>query len=194
MMTAVPPSGFTMLWKPHFTPGFCPKGDLKPARGATTLVTVAHIADVAALTGVSLKPGVEFTLPRRRQSRHRYRDSNESQRGHPRDRRKNSFLQVPGDCRSDSVLRPLPAARQPLPVPSTDGRRRRSSAPGSSTPAAMCDMHHIQSWSTGGKTDLPNLTFVNPGAFDNPGRWLRRKAEERETRRKLEGLGGDEPP
>ena len=43
--------------------GFQPGGELQPARGTTSVVTVAHIADVAALAGVSLPEGEDFVLP-----------------------------------------------------------------------------------------------------------------------------------
>ena len=41
------------------------------------------------------------------------------------------------------------------------GEERISSAPGTSAPAAFCDVHHIQSWESGGETNLDNLTLVD---------------------------------
>ena len=43
------------------------------------------------------------------------------------------------------------------------GEEGGSSAPGMGTPGAMCDVHHVQSWASGGGTDLDNLTLVDPG-------------------------------
>lgn len=41
------------------------------------------------------------------------------------------------------------------------GEERISTAPGTSAPAAFCDMHHIRSWESGGETNLDNLTLVD---------------------------------
>lgn len=41
------------------------------------------------------------------------------------------------------------------------GEERISTAPGTSAPAAFCDIHHIKSWESGGGTDLDNLTLVD---------------------------------
>ena len=57
------------------------------------------------------------------------------------------------------------------------GEEGGSSAPGSSTPAARCHIHHIDGWEHGGETDLHNLTLADPGNHarvndlrDNPDR------------------------
>lgn len=41
------------------------------------------------------------------------------------------------------------------------GEERISTAPGTSAPAAFCDVHHIHSWESGGETNLDNLTLVD---------------------------------
>lgn len=41
------------------------------------------------------------------------------------------------------------------------GEERISTAPGTSAPAAFCDIHHIRSWESGGETNLDNLTLVD---------------------------------
>ncbi|MDK8511307.1 DUF222 domain-containing protein [Corynebacterium bovis] len=42
------------------------------------------------------------------------------------------------------------------------GEEGMSMAPGSATCAARCHMHHIDSWESGGMTDIDNLTLVDP--------------------------------
>jgi hypothetical protein len=58
------------------------------------------------------------------------------------------------------------------------GEEGLGSAPGSATPPAFCQIHHIVSWLSGGGTDLPNLTLVGPVAHagvddsrSDPKRW-----------------------
>lgn len=69
------------------------------------------------------------------------------------------------------------------------GEEGGSSAPGSSTPAARCHIHHIDGWEHGGDTDLANLTLADPGNHarvndrrDNPDR-----VETRNPRKRSEG-------
>ena len=37
---------------------------------------------------------------------------------------------------------------------------RGCSAPGCSVPGYLCDVHHVEEWSAGGRTDIDNLTFA----------------------------------
>lgn len=243
--------------------GFQPGGELQPARGTTSVVTVAHIADVAALAGVSLPDEQEFALPGsgKAVSDAGVRISISQAVQQMVDR--NSFLQVLGNEGQTLYFgrsRRLGTLPQYLALLGEEGG---SSAPGMGTPAAMCDVHHVQSWASGGGTDLDNLTLVDPGthrkiddarrdenswwtlrpdeapevlddserketrgsdgaaipdrvvwvppkdkagsrkvrsnedpdAFDNPGRWLRRKAREKQTGDTADGNGqsGQDP-
>lgn len=143
--------------------GFQPGGDLQPARGTTSVVTVAHIADVAALAGVSLPDGKDFVLPGsgKAVSDAGVRISISQAVQQMVDR--NSFLQVLGNEGQTLYFgrsRRLGTLPQYLALLGEEGG---SSAPGMGTPGAMCDVHHVQSWSSGGGTDLDNLTLVDPG-------------------------------
>lgn len=58
------------------------------------------------------------------------------------------------------------------------GEEGQGSAPGPVSPPAFCQIHHITSWLSGGRTDLPNLTLVGPQAHagvddsrSDPKRW-----------------------
>lgn len=66
------------------------------------------------------------------------------------------------------------------------GEEGVGSSPGSSTPPALCQIHHIDGWEYGGPTDLDNLGLVAPGPHarvndrrDSADRW--------ETRRGTDG-------
>ena len=143
--------------------GFRPGAELQPARGTTSVVTVAHIADVAAMVGLELPEGKEFRLPGVQEVigdtgvRLSVRDAFSRLIG------RNSFLQILGDEGQTLFLgrsRRLGSMAQYLALLGEEGG---SSAPGRATPAAMCDIHHVEAWGNGGKSDLPNLTFVDPG-------------------------------
>nr|WP_240393964.1 HNH endonuclease signature motif containing protein [Corynebacterium lactis] len=143
--------------------GFSPGGELKPARGTTTLVTVAHIADVAALVGASPEWTKQFAVPGTGQTVTDTGTRLSLSEVVGDAIAKNSFLQVLGDEGQTLYFgrsRRLGSLAQYLALLGEEGG---SSAPGNSTPPAMCDIHHVQSWGAGGGTDLSNLTLVDPG-------------------------------
>lgn len=143
--------------------GFRPGGELRPARGTTSVVTVAHIADVAALAGVSLPDGMEFVLPGSGKAVSDAGVRISISQAVQQLVNRNSFLQILGDEGQTLYFgrsRRLGTLSQYLALLGEEGS---SSAPGMGTPGAMCDVHHIQSWTTGGNTDLDNLTLVDPG-------------------------------
>lgn len=143
--------------------GYGKGADLKPVRGTTSIVTVAHISDVAKIAGVELKDGDTFSLPGTGKAvsdtgiRLSIAETIEKVVAG------NSFLQVLGNKGQSLFLgrsQRLGSMAQYLALCGEEGG---SSAPGKATPPAMCDMHHIQSWAQGGPTDISNLTFVDPG-------------------------------
>ncbi len=128
------------------------RGRLAPARGTTSIVAVTTLAELLALNGTaSTDTNVQMTVA----------DAVE------RCDARNLFLQVL-DFRGRTLYfgrsRRLGSMDQYLALFGEEGM---SSAPMSSAPAASCHMHHIQGWKFGGKTDLPNFTFVDPGTHAN---------------------------
>lgn len=143
--------------------GYGKGAELKPVRGTTSIVTVAHISDIAKIAGVELSEGEQFTLPGTGKAvsdagvRLSVAEAIEQVVAG------NSFLQVLGDKGQSLFLgrsQRLGTMAQYLALCGEEGG---SSAPGKATPPAMCDMHHIQSWAQGGPTDISNLTFVDSG-------------------------------
>ena len=143
--------------------GFGIGATLKPVRGTTSVVTVAHISDIAKIAGVKLQGTDGWKLPGMGKAisdggvRMSIAEAIEKVAAG------NSFLQVLGDKGQSLFLgrsQRLGTMAQYLALCGEEGG---SSAPGKATPPAMCDMHHIESWTRGGATDISNLTFVDPG-------------------------------
>ncbi|MEL4152182.1 HNH endonuclease [Corynebacterium bovis] len=76
------------------------------------------------------------------------------------------------------------------------GEEGMSMAPGSATCAARCHIHHIDSWESGGLTDIDNLTLVDPlthakidDSRTDPSRWWTVRADARNRERSGPGGG-----
>lgn len=144
--------------------GFGKGAPLKPVRGTTSIVTVAHISDIAKIVGVKLQGVDGWKLPGTGKAVSDSGVRMSIAEAIEKAVAGNSFLQVLGDKGQSLFLgrsQRLGAMAQYLALCGEEGG---SSAPGKATPPAMCDMHHIESWARGGPTDMPNLTFVDPGS------------------------------
>ncbi|HIW91615.1 MAG TPA: HNH endonuclease [Candidatus Corynebacterium avicola] len=148
--------------------GYRPDGTMRPGRGKTTIVAAMTLDQLLEGTGVApTDVGVRVPVSA-------LVEGTDAQ---------NFFCQVMDlegqtlalgrSCRLGSLAQYL----------ALFGEEGGSSAPGSSTPAARCHIHHIDGWEHGGTTDLPNLTLVDAGnharvndARDNPDRVETRRA------------------
>lgn len=142
--------------------GYGPEGTMRPGRGKTTIVAAMTLDQLIAGTGVA-PTDVGTRIPVSTLV-----EGTEAQ---------NFFCQVmdlEGQTLSLGRSQRLGSLAQYLALFGEEGG---SSAPGSSTPAARCHIHHIDGWEHGGETNLHNLTLADPGNHarvndlrDNPDR------------------------
>lgn len=147
---------------------------LAPARGTTSIVAVTTVAELLAMNGVAVTDtGTRMSVTEAVE----------------RCDARNVYLQVL-DFRGRTLYfgrsRRLGSMDQYLALLGEEGM---SSAPGASAHGAHCDIHHVNGWSQGGRTDLSDLTFADPvmhGKVDdtrtNPDAWWTEPGE-----------GSDEP-
>ncbi|HHU45004.1 MAG TPA: DUF222 domain-containing protein [Actinomycetales bacterium] len=150
------------------------RGKLQPARGTTSVVVVARIDQLMAMTGtISTDTNVRMSVAEAIENA----DA------------RNLFLQVM-DFRGRTLYFGRSRRRGSMDqYLALFGEEGMSSAPGSSAPAAWCHMHHTTGWQHGGNTDLDDLTLVDAKTHANvddsrrnPNKWWTRK-----------GVGPDEP-
>lgn len=127
--------------------GYGPGKALATGRGTTTIVAVMSIDQIASRSGTVLTDaGVHIPAS--------------SLLTHPENL--DTYLQVldfEGRTLYLGRSRRLGSLDQYLALCGEEGM---SSAPGSDSPPAYCHIHHIDDWSSGGKTDLDNLTLTSP--------------------------------
>ncbi|MFD5867597.1 DUF222 domain-containing protein [Corynebacterium sp. NPDC060344] len=131
---------------PPAAPDLRPAGRLRPKRGTTSIVVTMHISELAAMTGTALTD-VSTSM-----------SIGEAIRGADAH---NVFLSVM-DFKGQNLwfgrARRCGSMAQYLALCAEEGM---STAPGSSSPAAYCDIHHIDRWDTGGLTDIGGLTLAD---------------------------------
>lgn len=126
--------------------GYGPSGDLRPRRGATTIVAAMTVDQLLARTGtVTTDAGTSVNV------------STLVEQTDVRD----VFLQVM-DFHGQTLYLGRSARNASLAqYLALVGEEGVSSAPGSSVAPAFTDVHHIVAWSRNGPTDLDNLTLVD---------------------------------
>lgn len=127
--------------------GYGPGKELSTSRGATTIVAVMSVDQVASGagsvltdTGTHVPAATLLSAPENL----------------------NAYLQIldfEGRTLYLGRSRRLGSLDQYLALVGEEGM---SSAPGSDAPPAHCHIHHIDDWHNGGMTDIDNLTFASP--------------------------------
>ncbi|WJZ00205.1 hypothetical protein CHAN_07980 [Corynebacterium hansenii] len=149
-------------------PNLRPAKRLRPKRGTTSIVATMHVSELARMTGTALTDvGTTMSISEavRNADARDFHLSVMDLRGQTlwfgRSRRCGSLAQYLALCAEEGM----------------------STAPGSSSPPAYCDIHHIDRWETGGLTDIDGLTladFVMHGTIDDDradeNRWWTTKA------------------
>jgi hypothetical protein len=128
--------------------GYGPGRTLTPGRGTTTIVAVMPVEQLlkptgTALTDVGTHVPATTLLDRPDEDLHTHLQ----------------VLAPDGRTLHFGRSRRLADLHQYLALVGEEGI---SSAPGSDAAPAHCHVHHIDGWSTGGSTDLENLTLVSP--------------------------------
>lgn len=145
-----------------------PAKRLRPKRGTTSIVATMHVSELARMTGTALTDvGTTMSVSEavRNADARDFHLAVMDFRGRTlwfgRSRRCGSLAQYLALCAEEGM----------------------STAPGSSSPPAYCDIHHIDRWETGGLTDIDGLTladFVMHGTIDDDrtdeNRWWTTKA------------------
>ena len=163
---------------PSPAPNVRPVKRLRPKRGTTSIVVTMHISELAKMTGTALTD-VSTTM-----------SIGEAVRGADA---RDVFLSVM-DFRGRNLWfgrsRRAGSLNQYLALCAEEGM---STAPGSSSPPAYCDIHHIDRWDTGGPTNVDAMTladYVMHGRVDDDradeNRWWTTRAgppEDRESGR-----------
>ena len=169
--------------EPIASPNLRPAKRLRPKRGTTSIVVSMHISELARMTGTALTDvGTTMSIGEavRGADAHDVFLSVMDFRGRHlwfgRSRRHGSMNQYLALCAEEGM----------------------STAPGSSSPPAYCDIHHIDRWSTGGLTDIDGLTladYVMHGRVDDDrtdeNRWWTMRAGPSSSRGP--GPGADPP-
>lgn len=131
---------------PSPAPNIRPAKRLRPKRGTTSIVVTMHISELAKMTGTALTD-VSTTM-----------SIGEAVRGADA---RDVFLSVM-DFRGRNLWfgrsRRAGSPNQYLALCAEEGM---STAPGSSSPPAYCDIHHIDKWDTGGPTDVDAMTLAD---------------------------------
>ena len=163
---------------PSPAPNVRPAKRLRPKRGTTSIVVTMHISELAKMTGTALTDVATTT------------SIGEAVRGADA---RDVFLSVM-DFRGRNLWfgrsRRAGSLNQYLALCAEEGM---STAPGSSSPPAYCDIHHIDRWNTGGPTNVDAMTladYVMHGRVDDDradeNRWWTTRAgppEDRESGR-----------
>lgn len=166
-------------------PDLRPKKRLRPKRGTTSIVVSMHISELAAMTGTALTD-VSSTM-----------SIGEAIRGADASNVFLSVMDFRGSIMWFGRSRRYGTMHQYLALCAEEGM---STAPGSSSPPAYCDIHHIDSWNSGGGTDIDGLTladYVMHGRVDDDradeDRWWTRRRGQSPGTAPPGGFGDDNP-